>query len=406
MNKFFLPMLLLCIVLFCKSCQNTNRTLKEEANSKFLHEVALWDIEPVDQINVNEIFTFEGYTFLRTPDSIPIGQIDEVLIYEDYIYILDQMVAKQVFRFNRDGSFDKIIGSVGKGIGEYQRPDDISINQDDSELLVYSRQNRVVLHYDLVTGDFLHVNKLNFAAHEIQPIGNDRYAVFNHDIHNLNSVENDNDYNLLIVGKDFSKIYSRRLPLNVIEGEGKSVISTGRYFNLLNDSLVLVNWRFNDTVYKVTSSSFEPFVYFDFGDKRVQYSNYEESKAGPVLEKLKSGVFSSVLSNVHIVNNLLLTRIVSAQFHESNGNINPLYVVYDLESRGKTFVCRSMYDSYLAQDFIFPVSVSNNNYISVIYSDNTQDWNKDSQFFKEFEKEYGFTPNKTMKPILLFYKPK
>lgn len=313
------------------------------------------------------------------------------------------MIGKQVFKFKKDGSFDCFVGSVGKGPGEYQRPDDISIDIANGHLLVYSRQERKICYYDLNNANFLFEKILNFAAHEIQPLDDMNYAVFNHDIHNLNSELLDNDYNLTIYNNTFSQIKYRHSPFLFMDGMGKPVITTGRYFNE-NNSEILLNWRFNDTIYSVTNEGAIPIIVFEFGDRKVKANTYEETNAVYVLKEIEAGRFASIWSNVLIADSILFTRFRSP-LPSGNANKSELfYLIKNLKQDSEPVICRNIVDDYYRFPFNFPTVSDNKSFISILYPDEIVGNSKNSSIV-QIEKETGLLINDSYNPILLIYNP-
>jgi len=174
---------------------------------------------------------------LQTSPSTLIGQIDEVLAIDNFLFILDSRVSNKVFQFDRKGSFIQIIGKYGYGPGEYIQPEDISYDSSNGLLIVFEKKQRKVIAYSL-EGVFIYEKSLKFDAHEIQSSGNNRFLVFNHDIYNppTETYTDDLNYNLLIFDNDFSKPISKIFKTNAIPNEGKSVYKNGRYFNQDGDT--------------------------------------------------------------------------------------------------------------------------------------------------------------------------
>jgi len=78
-------------------------------------------------------------------------RIKSVLLFEDYIIIAE---LEKILVFNRDGKFVHAIGSVGQGPGEFNRVEDIALDNNHKCLYVINFDRRIIC-YDLMTGNYL-----------------------------------------------------------------------------------------------------------------------------------------------------------------------------------------------------------------------------------------------------------
>ena len=84
---------------------------------------------------------------LETNEDCLIGQIDELQVFDGYIYILDSKKAKSLFVFDMDGRFIRKIGSLGSGPGEYIQLLDFTLDTENRFIYLLDYSQRVHKYY-------------------------------------------------------------------------------------------------------------------------------------------------------------------------------------------------------------------------------------------------------------------
>ncbi len=115
------------------------------------------DIDNADQkksLYFSDLFTDYKVVALETKEECLIGKIDHVRSYKDKFYILDSKIGRGIFVFNKNGDFINKIGVEGKGIGEYIKLDDFSIDCRNDQIAVLSKVFRKIIFYSL-EGEYL-----------------------------------------------------------------------------------------------------------------------------------------------------------------------------------------------------------------------------------------------------------
>lgn len=323
------------------------------------------NIPKSDELKLSEITDSLIFIELKTPKEVLIGEISEILIYNDFIFVLDSKGTNRVYQFSRNGELIRIIGNPGKGPGEYLRADDMSIDRFNDLLFVLSRQDRKVNIYEIHDGQHLTDNILDFFATEIEIICNQHIAVFNHDVHNLSNRFGDLMYNVLITNREFSKIYDRYFETFTMYGIGKSVLVTGRYF--INDgSYIYLSWRFNDTTYRFKENTFMPYIFFNFGDKRVKYNNFEESGSDIIVPKVLDGTFHTLIKPVIITSSTFITQYVAVTSMELP-LATQLYYVLGSKNNGSVISANRIIDDMHNSIFNFPIGSHEAYFISAFF---------------------------------------
>lgn len=357
----------LCILIFIISaCQEEK---KQDYSKSTMHSFkvdykSILDHKKYTQLNIQQRFIE-----LSLPKKVLIGNIDEVIIWNKFIFILDSKISNKVFQFNIDGHLIRTIGEQGKGPGEYSRADDISIDSINGSFHIFSERERKLITFSIKTGRLKQERILNFAANEIQPLSNEIYAVFNHDIFNPPTEKfNENlNYNLLFTNSLFTKVFSKHFISNSHQGEGKSIYKTGRYFNAN-----YLCWRFNDTTYKIENEGIHPFLYFDFGNKKIVFKNYEESTSNYLLPKILDGTFYSLVKPTLIANNIVFTKFIMADKTKKDPNDQFCYLLASLDSDSLLLI-KHLEDDIFNGVFNFPIGTYQDNFISILYPEDYLD---------------------------------
>lgn len=138
-------------LLFCFSCGRNN--VKE------VKELGLViDIQAEKEIFHSDMFDDYEIIPLETTYDGLVGEISQILLFKDLIFVLDRNLANAVFIFSREGNLVRKIESKGMGPGELFAPVNIAFNEADQELIVFDGRQAKFLFYD-VEGNFLWESK-------------------------------------------------------------------------------------------------------------------------------------------------------------------------------------------------------------------------------------------------------
>lgn len=134
--------LVLISILLSKSTYGCNNTIDDYSCSHPIPQ----EIEKLlsSAKHLNEIITAEDTIQLETIHGGLIGSINKVLKHPNGYLILDARSAKQVFLFDENGSFIKLLGRSGKGPREYKLPNDISIDQNGYSYILDSSLGKIL----------------------------------------------------------------------------------------------------------------------------------------------------------------------------------------------------------------------------------------------------------------------
>ncbi|WP_425636208.1 6-bladed beta-propeller [Algoriphagus yeomjeoni] len=229
-------------------------------------------------IKLNTEFT-ESVDFISDTTFIPlefcddciIGDISRILKVPDGFIISDKRITKRVLKFNNDGGFEFVIGTQGDGLGNYVLPFDISLIPETNRLAVLDQNQRKIIIYSLLDGNFIEEIPINFQAKSLQFISPDLIAV--HFDGQFSGKELDYLGGILdLQKKEF--IYQ-----GVLDFSKTDQNITGGDF-LFGSKDLLFSKSFNDTIYRVGEDGFYPKYLIDFGDKSVS----DEIKKLPLMD--------------------------------------------------------------------------------------------------------------------------
>lgn len=161
------------IFLFLVSCKN-NIDYDLDSNNKIVIK-SPQNVKRFEVRRYSEIFDSIKIVPLESSDSILVGRVDKVVIYNDKIFVLDQTESKAVFEFDVAGRFIRRIGHVGWKFGEFKEPNDISVNNGEVSIWVHDQRKFVI--YDMNGNCLREVNVATMAKSGVR-ISADKFATY------------------------------------------------------------------------------------------------------------------------------------------------------------------------------------------------------------------------------------
>ena len=398
--ELYIILVITCTVIFI-NCKN--KITPSNSISKIKYELKISEIDELNQIPLSDLESELQYFNLITPENILIGEVTEMIYFESYFIILDRKGSNKVMLFDEKGYYIRQYGNPGKGPGEYRRADDISIDRTQGWLYIFSSQERKLLTFSIKDGKLINEIQLAFAASEIQPIGNNKFAIFNHDIYNPITNLGDLNYNVLFTDDSFQTILNKQFKSNSLEGQGKSVLVTGRYF-YENAGNIYLKWCFNDTTYILNKLSFEPYFQIDFASKKIISKTYEESTSNYIILKLMDGTFHSQIKPTIICSGLFFTSFLAVSHPIKLNEIEDnMYYLVASHKTGRAVKTKIIIDDIYNGIFSFPIGATDNCFISVIYPDDLVKFIEPNTQ-KAFFKGTNSIVENNMNPIICLFK--
>ena len=114
------------------------------------------------------------YLPLATDDKYLIGNIDKLIVTDDFLYIIDKNISFSIYCFNKKGEFVRKIGNRGASNKEYVSITDVNIYNE--KIYIWDGSSRKLLIYKS-NGNYINSISSDYAAEAIA-ILNDSLARF------------------------------------------------------------------------------------------------------------------------------------------------------------------------------------------------------------------------------------
>ncbi|MCX6226539.1 MAG: 6-bladed beta-propeller [Bacteroidia bacterium] len=241
------------------SCKSPVTTVED------LVTINIPDITKTKVLLYSEVYDNLKLIPLETKDSSLIGSIDKIVCVQDRIFILDTWLSKSVLQFDMTGKFICRAGRFGKGPGEYDQPDDLSVDWIGNNIILYIRSKKALQYFDL-NGKFIKEVPLDLYFTNFSFISENRYAVYLDN--DINSWLPDNPMSNLIILNNKKEIEFSAFPFD----RDKDKRLGKNQFLSATDSELLVSPAYSDTIYSYHSKKLIPKYRFDFGEHNLPAS--------------------------------------------------------------------------------------------------------------------------------------
>lgn len=278
----------------------------------------------VNDLDISDYFCPE-YIVLETNEQCLLGVIHKVLIYSDYILVLDKEISKCVYLFNRSGKFLRQIGSKGTGSGEYLYLEDFNVINDKIFLLTGLDRKLIVYDFD---GNLKREERMSDHGGYIIGLFSDEsyFTLRSNSRINLNYWEKNGKLRNTIFEKKYSFI-------NWQISKGYSLMKNAQY----------ISPKFTETIYKIDKKGMYPIYKFDYGKRNFpigEVNNTEELR-----EKYKSKKYTS-LHSFTISDDFIITKFISSSpcnglYFRKNGQL----------ILAKRLMCNNMLLTYSVGEF-------------------------------------------------------
>ncbi len=252
MKKILIAIIIVLSIFLISVYQIYNDT---NENRKIVSNKNIVDIKVdinkfISKLDISKFYS-ANFIELETTKKSLIGKINKAIIHDKFIYILDQGIARKLYKFNINGKFIKSIGKQGKGPGEYNFISDFDIKNEI--IYISSQQNNKMILFDT---DGNHITDVKF----------DDYIGMGFSVLNDGSfvVKNNDGSNKAVIfydckGKTINKISNHQ---NLFRYSNEYMFS--KFKNEL-----FIFFALNDTVFQLDEKKYnlEPNVYFDFGTR-------------------------------------------------------------------------------------------------------------------------------------------
>jgi len=131
----------------------------------------------LDNVNLSSIISNLDFTLLETNEEYPLGEVSDIFVSENNIFILDEKIANAVFCYHTNGKLQFAIQAKGRGPGEFYRPTAIAFDRYDQTLHVMDRFLKKIVVFNLF-GKFIREIELDFSVYDFKVLDQDTYAMF------------------------------------------------------------------------------------------------------------------------------------------------------------------------------------------------------------------------------------
>ncbi|MGM0635116.1 MAG: 6-bladed beta-propeller [Bacteroidota bacterium] len=138
----------------------------------------LIDISAKTKINsVSEVLEFEQAILIKTPEGL--GQDVKVIFTEKNIIVVDRTFTNDIYLYNYQGDLEFRIESGIGGPKEYTQASDVTYNDQNDILYVFSEEQYTIFGFDN-TGKLVKKHKINadFYVHEIEVLYDEVFVFF------------------------------------------------------------------------------------------------------------------------------------------------------------------------------------------------------------------------------------
>lgn len=130
-----LPLLFILIFLFActseKARENASTSELNDGSVPIQIDVALTETE----LLTSDLYEIDSIVVLETIESSLIGKVGKLEVFEDNLFVLDD-IANKLTIFDNEGSFIGNVGKQGGGPGEYSRIQDFCIDKENSRVII------------------------------------------------------------------------------------------------------------------------------------------------------------------------------------------------------------------------------------------------------------------------------
>ncbi|WP_158576672.1 6-bladed beta-propeller [Parabacteroides sp. AM08-6] len=223
--------------------------------------------------SLNEYIDSIKYIKLDLSDESLIGEIAEIDIHKDHIYIMD-IQTSSIFIYTLNGEFVSKIHSIGNGPQEYIQLDYFSIDKNSDQLIATDLTGYWVLRYDL-EGNFIKKQKIPFWIDGLYPTEEKGYALFANKRNNKQYFNQ--EFSLYIVDS-LMKVKKQYFPYNSENYGNLQVPAPGNGGFYTANSKSHYYSMYTDTVYKIDTDVLKKKYIFDLGKFAFNTALEKQSK--------------------------------------------------------------------------------------------------------------------------------
>lgn len=262
----------------------------------------------------NLIDSFQ-YTPLEVSDECLIGAINKIIYHNNTYYILDREKAKALFCFDSNGHFERKIGNIGQGPGEFVQPTDFILTS--SHIIILDQFAHKLLFFNL-NGEFSHTINLKYKVHGITSLANDSLFLAKPGDNRNSDVA---DYELLVMD------VNGEVRLKGIYNPYQLKYSISGYNSQIMNGKTIYAKPMSCYIYEITESEMKERYYLNITNNSLP-KNYEE---------LCEGNYENFIKNYKENYNYFSGQFIETDkfilFTVKNTKNLPVIIIYDKDSQ-------------------------------------------------------------------------
>ncbi len=261
--------LLLSITISCKKQDNEYETIKLKPKN--------------EKVKMSQFVKNVEYIKLKTPKGLPIGDISNVIIHNDMLFVCHSSYNPLISVFDKNGVFKYNIGKIGRGPGEYSVIHSYTINSDTDEIIINDLIVQKAHFYNI---DGTHIESIDLPIHALgfTYLNNNEYAFWVGGLYNEGLNVNESTLSNLYITNEKLKVKDSFLKIDD-EFKGVTNGSLPSSLSLYNNGVNIVS-PLSYYVYNYSDGNFTTKYYMDFGSLECDFK-YELGK----LNEMQKGAF-------------------------------------------------------------------------------------------------------------------
>lgn len=155
MKTFLCVLVATSLLPLCFSCQHGSKVQTMMYNDSLFQVITIDPnaISKTEKAKISEISESVEYIPLQTTDSVLIGGIEKLIVWQGDFFIWDKQ-AESIYRFDGEGKFKSKFFKQGGGPGEYPRIFDFNMDRSNGHLWIYSDMTNSLYEYT-AEGEFI-----------------------------------------------------------------------------------------------------------------------------------------------------------------------------------------------------------------------------------------------------------
>lgn len=397
--------LMIVLILFCCKNSNKNHLLDNDISIEDVYKMNVNDLDQRSTMSIDSLLNSVSYVALETNENSIIGHIDEIVVSNEYIFVLDIFQTESIFIFNRTGKFIRKIHKIGKGPGEYNQPADISIRETNQEILLLNEYPQKIIRYNF-QGKFLGEVALPIRFSSLSTMKNGDIILINEPNCRKygNPIDHPNDIFsrlFLITTKGIENTFGG--PINSIYEEN-TISHTN--FGLMKNNNITYYPLFTDTIYQIKGMKPYPYQIVDFGSHSINKQKVAGLSTDEFFEICAQNNFNYIAGQhaqtTDFISFFIYASAQDKSYYTIFNKINKKYIIFRNSESNPLNPCSILPYSAINESFISLPSIAKLNEIKKNIKHASKNISK---------KDLQFTPSQELldridensNPVLAFY---